>query len=555
MLVQLYALAALLILAAAALLWLRPPADPPVAAAGPLAATGLVGSTAQNNCTAYLQSFGYLVDLVGHPRNGDGTPNTAAVIILMPVASPGFDAAARRVDDPETAKQVWAGLRAAGQFLPNTQARAVGLEWNQYIIMLPVDAGAWAQYLAGARTDAELWQQIVADSWVLDTTTGERAPPLDFTRKDFTGAASKMGAVPPSGDRPPVVSGQVRLALSTAYLPAGETATLRASALTSADAPMPGQQIQFIASWPDQDPVVLTTTQTGPDGTARVPFQPPTGTQGGVLLTASSTDILARASASMVAGPPVSSTAAISATTAALRLQGYDLLAVTYDAAARRAGATVGMTTPRADRSMQVQMAALFGTLFTVYPQATDAMLGLIFRSADTPYELRYLATRADWSAWMAGGLNDTAWWERVQFAALLNAVTAQPVMARDFLAKEFGFPLADTVAATQSLESRLVPEPWGDQLYPARFRVPPGGLATGFTVSPGAPGADWAVYGTTDPVRPLYQASADPTGAGLRALQLSGGDYLLALFGATAPAAVRVDYTAYLLAPSGAVP
>jgi hypothetical protein len=520
--------------------------------ARPHAATTLVGSTEQNDCAAYLQSFGYLVDLVGYPKNPDGTANTDSVIILMPVASPGFAPRAGRIDDPETVKQVFAGLRAAGQYLPKTQARAVGLEWNQYIIMLPVAAEAWQQYLTGTRTAAEIWRQIAADSWVLDNATGAQVPPLDFTHKDFTGGASKMAAMPPPGERPALESGQIRLDLSTAYLPDGDTATLLATVLTSTGAALPGQPIEFAINWPDQDPQVLTTTQTDGAGTARVPFRPPAGTQGGVLVTASSPALLARATAILVTGPPVSGTTAITATMAALRLQGYDLLAATYDPGALRARVTAMMATPRIDRSMHTQMAVLFGTLFTAYPQATDALVALIYRSGNTPYELHYVARRADWVAWMGGAMGEATWWDRMEFVDLLNATTGQPALARDFLTKDFGFPAATRVNAPQSVESRLVHESWGDQLYSGRFRVPPGGMATGFGVEERTPGADWAIYATTDPVHPLYQAGADPAGTGLAALQLGGGEYMLAVGGPAPPATVRLHYVEYVLAPAG---
>src|SRR5205085_7228287 len=117
----------------------------------PSFAPGLIGSTAENNCAAFLQSFGYKVDLVGRPAGAGGQPDDEAVVILMPVASPSFNPAARSVSDDETMKQVLAGFRAAHQYLPSVRTLTVGLEWGDYVIMFPLEAASWQAFLDQTR--------------------------------------------------------------------------------------------------------------------------------------------------------------------------------------------------------------------------------------------------------------------------------------------------------------------------------------------------------------------------------------------------------------------
>jgi hypothetical protein len=182
-------------------------------------------------------------------------------------------------------------------------------------------------------------------------------------------------------------------------------------------------------------------------------------------------------------------------------------------------------------------------------------MVALIHRSANTAYALRYRAVRADWAAWMGGQMGEPVWWSRVQFMDLTNAASGQPALARDFLAKDFGFAADAGVVGAPTVESRLVQEPWGGQLYPGRIRVPAGGQARAFAVLDQSPGSDWAVYAVSNPVQPLYRASADPGGGLLAALRLPGGDYLLAVSGPAPPAEIRLQYLLYVIAPAGDAP
>src|SRR4029453_11561142 len=81
-------------------------------------ATGLFGTTNQNNCSGYMASYGYRVDSVGFTRNADGSANQQSGMMPMPLQSPSFQPGADAGGDRQTQKQLSLGLNACAQYYP-----------------------------------------------------------------------------------------------------------------------------------------------------------------------------------------------------------------------------------------------------------------------------------------------------------------------------------------------------------------------------------------------------------------------------------------------------
>jgi hypothetical protein len=207
------------------------------------------------------------------------------------------------------------------------------------------------------------------------------------------------------------------------------------------------------------------------------------------------------------------------------------------------------LVTPRLDRQARSEILRLAGTLLTVYPQATQVVPVLLYRSQDTVFQLHFQVQRSDWTSWLAGSLTEAALWTRLPLMRVIDTRTGQPANQPNFVHKDFrgvALPLPD-MPTQRTIASTLTDEAWGQQLTPARFTVSTGGRADQFTVSERSAGADFAIYNTGDPTTPLYRSAADPQGAGLSRLQLTAGEYLLVADSPGPPARVGLTYIAHL--------
>ena len=94
----------------------------------------------------------------------------------------------------------------------------------------------------------------------------------------------------------------------------------------------------------------------------------------------------------------------------------------------------------------------------------------------------------------------------------------------RDFLSKNFANNVAvNVLVSPQRVTSTIARESWGDQLRTGRFQVPLDSTANTFTTVERTSTSEFAIYGTTDPINPLYQSSGDADGSKLRAAQPQG--------------------------------
>jgi hypothetical protein len=535
---------------------------PPPVAGSPAQATpppprpslGLVGVTEQNNCASYLKSLGYHVDAVGYPTKPASTPDTDTVVVLMPVESPQFDPGQRTAGDLETVQQVLAGLSAAHHFFPSAHNLGVGLEWERNIILLPSDAANLQAFLDTKVSLEELWGQVSSRITTIDVSTWQPVPGTDFLQKDFSTDNRQSQGIPPAAERPATSRGQIRLQPSTAYLASGQAATLITTVSNGRSEPIAGQSVEFSYAVLGQDPQSIITATTGANGVARAPFSAPSQAGGQVAVSVGTAGISPGASVPLAVGPPVTGTAALDAVTTSLRLQGYNVLNADYRDAASTGGsggvatALAEMASPRLDDSVRAELLSMAGTLFSLFPQAAAAEPVLLYRSQGLSYQLVYSAGRQDWDAWIAGTTDEVQLWQRFNLQRVVDAVTGQAIDQRDFLGKSFGATGQYAIDVPGTIESRLVNESWGDQLYTAKFVVPVESLADTFGIADRTGQAEFAIYKVTDPTKPLYASSQDQDGSKLKQLGLAAGRYILSVESATVPASARLTYVAHML-------
>jgi hypothetical protein len=519
---------------------------------------GPFGTTEQNNCTAYMESQGYHVDAVGRPRLSNGTPDPDTVVMLMPVQSPQFDPDASLAGDEESSRQVLEGFRVCYRFYNDISTVGIGLEWGPYIIMVPASAADWQAVEDGRMTPDELWRKTQPQITILNASTLRPISETDFTQKNFTGYKDVQQSMPPQTDPTPTRSESVKLQPSTAYLPVGSSLTLVAGTYDRGFRVLPAKEISFTYQVRGQDPVDLARNTSDANGTARVTL-PGASVQAGdqIIVRAAMDSSGAVASSPVQVGPAVSGPAALDAISQSLKLQGYNVLNVEYrpasGSAPARAGALAEIASSRLDRSVRLQLLTMIGTLFAVYPDVQVAHPAVIYRSQATPFQLVFNVSRADWDAWLAGTISEAQLWQRIRLDPVRDVRTGHPAGQRDFLNKNF---TGDTGRAMdlqtpQAVRSTVTRESWGDQLNPAKFKVPVGGYANSFQVVERSDSAEFAIYSAVDPTTPLYSSTEDPDGSRLRLLRLAPGQYILSIESSQVPSAIGLTYFVHLAATS----
>lgn len=516
---------------------------------------GRFGSTGQNNASAYIESYGYRVDAVGLPKKADGSPDDDSVVMLMPVQSPQFDPGKRTVNDLETIKQVSQGFIACRRSFPKASKIAVGLEWGESIIMFPVQAASVQALQDGKLSTTELWSQVEPNIVVIDASTWQPLYETNFISKDFSGDRSLDRGLPPDTERPGKGQGQIRLQTSTAYLPTGSKATLVVTVSDNAANPVSGANVEFTSAQQGQDPQPITTSPTGNDGAARASLQAGPQAQGQLTIRASISNTTSIASVPILVGPPVTGTQATNVVVESLRLQGFNVLNVFREeeqspggTAVKRATIVAEIAASRLDARVRTQILSIAGTAFALYGEAETATPVLLYRSQGRTYELIFQVDRREWDNWINGAISEAQLWESIRLDRIIDAETGQPVAQRDFINKNFGtVAAAFEISTPKAIESKLVRESWGDQLYSGKLVVPVGAVADSFEVASRAGQAEFAIFASTDPVEPLYQSVQDNDGSGLRQLSLVTGQYTLSVEGNTVPASVRLTYIEHL--------
>ncbi|MEO6458795.1 MAG: hypothetical protein ABIO92_11080 [Chloroflexia bacterium] len=528
------------------------------AAQGPKPRQGRFGSTGQNNASAYMESYGYKVDAVGLPKKADGSLDEDSVVMLMPVQSPQFDPDKRTINDSGTIKQVSQGLIACKRSFPKASKIAVGLEWGESIVMFPAQAAILQALQDGKISTTDLWLQVEPNIVVIDATAWQPLYDTNFISKDFSGDRDLDRGLPPDAERLVKRQGQIRLQTSTAYLPtgSGSKAALIATISDNEAKPLSSTNVEFTFTQQGQDPQLVTSSATGNDGAARASLQAPPQAQGQLTIRATTSDTLSIASVPILVGPPVTGTEAINAIVGSLRLQGFNVLNVFPEEAQSAGGTAVKgasiiaeIGAPRLDARVRGQILSMAGTVFAIYGEAETAAPVLIYRSQGRPYELIFQVARREWDNWIDGTISEAQLWERIPLDRIIDAETGQPIAQRDFINKNFGTDAAAfEISTPKAIESNLVRESWGDQLYSGKLIVPVGAVADSFEVASRAGQAEFAIFASTDPVEPLYRSVQDiSNGSGLRQLSLVTGQYTLSVEGNAAPASVRLAYIEHL--------
>ena len=521
------------------------------------------GSTGQNNASASMESYGYRVDAVGFPRKADGSSDDDSVVMLMPVQSPQFDPDQRTVNDMETVKQVSQGFIVCRRSFPNASKIAVGLEWGKSIIMFPVQAASVQALQDGNLNTSDLWSQVEPNIVVIDAFTLQPLYETNFISKDFSGNQGLDEGLPPDAEGLGKGQGQIRLQTSTAYLRTGSRATIVVTVSDSASNLVSGANVEFTSTQQGEDPQPITTSATGNDGAARASLQGVPQVQGQLTIRATVSNTTSVASVPLLVGPPVTGTQATNVAVESLRLQGFNILSVTAEDEQSPGGTTVKrvsivseITAPRLETRVRAQILSIAGTAFAIYEDAESVTPVLVYRSQDRSYELIFQVARRDWDNWIDATISEAQLWERIPLDRIIDAATGQPVAQRDFINKNFGTVAPPfEISTPKAIESRLVLESWGDQLYSAKMVVPVGAVADSFEVASRGGQAEFAIFASTDPANPVYRSIQDADGSGLRQLSLVTGQYTLAVEGNVVPASVRLAYIEHLAGSGGLTP
>jgi hypothetical protein len=517
---------------------------------------GPFGTTEENNATAHLESLGYHVDAAGSPRLADGSPDRATVVMLMPVQSPNFDPGERIAADPEAQRQLWAAFNAGVLYFPSATQIGAGLTWGGYIFLFPASATEVAAAAQAGGPDGDFWLRVERAASALDARTWEQVSGPNFITKDFA-ASGDFDRGLPTSDEPALAGDQVRLQPATTYLPEGSDLQLVATVRIASGEAAPGRQVSFTYTPEGGEALQFAGATTGSDGAARATLDLPDDVGEVVLVSAATDDVSAGASIAVRTGPVERDAAALDVVSGSLSMQGYSVLAAQYPAQGvtgprpQRASMLVQMAAPRFDMSVRGQILTIAGTLLANMPELTTAEPVLLYRSAGTAFELVFRVERTDWDAWLSGSITEAELWNRVTLSKIIDLQSGQPVNAPDFVNKDFADEQeALSLVVPSGVETRLVQEDWGEQLYTGRIRIPVGASARDFTVEERATGAEFAIFSALEPFDPIYSSAEDRGGDELSALVLPSGQYILAIQGAAAPATVRLSYLERLMGP-----
>jgi hypothetical protein len=574
-------LAIMLILAIYAVLGVvaGPAAAEPVVQGIP--AQGLVGTTNQNNCSGYMASYGYRVDAVGLPSAPTGGLDHQSVVMLMPLQSTNFQPGRTEGSDSPTQQQLSLGFAACAQYYPGVPLIRLGLEQAQSILMFSAEAADVQAVQNGTMSTEEFWSRVQSTKTVLDARTGRPISDINFVNKDFSGQRRMTAILPPNAEPPSKGKLQIRLQSSTAYLALGGQADLVATVLDSSGQPLVGRSVSFTYTPIESDPLTIGSENTGADGAARIRFTAPQGLQGAVLIGASTSDSSGNFAASIpvtvglpasgtgglvpsrviggiplptetvrinLPAQPVTGTAPISVITASLRLQGYSAIDSSYllrylpNATATTMLAEI--VAPRFDLSVRAEILSMAGTLLSTYPTAQESVPVLLYRNQGRSFLLIFQVARSDLELWLAGSIDEATLWQRIPLSRVIDASTGLPMDVRDFLSKNFANNIsANIFVSAHQVTSTITRESWGDQLRTGRFQVPLDSTAATFSVVERTPTSEFAIYGTTDPINPVYQSSGDADGSKLRALRLKAGQYVLSITAGNSPSTVSLSY------------
>lgn len=568
--------------------------------ANPLAQTGSAKNLTDPNAnyvTQYLESKGYTVSGVGYLKDSNGNLNTDQVAVIMDFASTNYDpSAGLPTNDQDTINQVVLGFYALHKYFVKPSTLVVGLTYqSNYTFVFPASASDWQTVLNNPNDTNQantFWQNVTSNFIILDAN-GNQVDPNSFSNKNFNGGnftGQNNGPTPPTNNptNNPVDpasshnpgAGYLRLIPSSAYLPSsGNGFYLIGAVSDSSYNPAANQKVAFSVQVTGQKANQIgSVQQTDNNGTARIQVGP-SNVNGQVAVKvacAASADptscgdvtVDGPASAVVLVGSDnLSATAGKQALNDAITAQGYTVEQVDYQESKDVTGSTIAqpvlvvdMASQRYDQTLRNEMFSGFGTMFTIFPKATNGLLGLVYASGGKTYILVYQVNRSDWQSFVQGATDEAGFWKQVTLGQVLDAQTGQPVQGggNNFVNKNFGGgSTSGGQTHTRQVETTLTVESWGTQPTDGNIIVPLGGFADSFSATAqGSEGKAWSIYSVEDTSHPVYQSKSDTDGSGLSKLSLPSGNYILMVEDPDPPAGtatgtvvedIKVQYSEHL--------
>lgn len=537
----------------------------------PLAQTGSTKNATDPNANyvaQYLANKGYTVVDVGYLKDNNGNLNTNQVAVIMNFASTKYNpSSGLPATDQDTINQVVLGFYALHKYFVKPSTLVVALAYqNNYTFVFSANASDWQTVLDNPNdtTQANNFWQNVTNNFIILDANGNQVDPSGFSNKNFNGGdftGQNNGPTPPTNNptNNPVDpanshnpgAGYLRLMLSSAYLPSsGNGFYLIGVVSDKSYNPAAGQKVAFsLKVTGNQEQQVGSVKQTDNNGTARAQVGR-SNAKGQVAVKAfcaasndltSCGDVTVDGPASavvLVGSDNLDSTAGKQALNDAITAQGYTVEQVDYQESKGVTGDTIAeavlvvdMASPRYDQTLRTEMFSGFGTMFTIFPKATNSLLGLVYATGGKTYILVYQVNRTDWAAYVQGKIDEAGFWKQVTLGQVLDAQSGKPVQGgADFVNKNFtGGASSGGQTRTRRVESTLTVEDWGTQPTDDNIIVPLGGYADSFTVNAqGSKSPTWSIYSVEDTAHPVYQSKSDSDGSKLSKLMLPSGNYIL---------------------------
>ncbi len=480
---------------------------------------------------AILEAQGYQVLEVGYIDDEQTT-----VAVLMSAASSHLDAVfVQQLADG------WTALHGASEVTPYLWTI---IEYTQpYWLVFAISARDWNDWGAGRIPADEFWNRV--GYVVYDTQRQAYVEDQDQINKTIS-----PDYTPESTSPAPTAAGKtLSLEPSTTYLPADGRSELKLIARVAGGARqlLAGERITFDAKARDGH-LNTNAAITDPNGVAYGSFVAGTRSEK-INVSARVEDDLSSATL-LVGTPPRDTEAAWDAVAQAMKVQGYELGDHFYAESASLvgdvevvAGLLMAPASNQLDRAFYSQIERAVGTMRTVFPASALLRPILVYDYGDTAYLVVFDVKTLDWDAWVNGSITEDQLWNGVT-VMVIDANTGEEVSTTDFIHKNFTDSSggANEVSQVVLIESSLVAETWGEQLYFDELIVPAGGTVDNWAIQEMSGSATgFVLYESGNLLEPVFRWRKGDGDAALRGLTLSGGLYILQIEAGSAPARVQL--------------
>ena len=504
-----------------------------------------------------LVSSGYDVLKVDNFPDAQGNPDPNAVYAEMETITTNFD-------DRYLINQALEGFDALAKFYPKEQYYIVVLKYDRWLYFFVTNPQDWDDVLAKRVKGLDFWATVRNQARIFDTVQNKYVTPKDFltinqtnknqTNKDFSGLADSP--LPPVNTNPSAEAENILFEPSTTYLPAdGTTQGYLLATLTDKNfSGLPGRGVNFSFEVRGQEPKNLPSAQTDQFGTARTKIASSRPLDL-VLIHADTTTL--DASVQILVGTPPGKDAdkQKQAVIDGLTSQGYRDADADYEeytspvgAKFRESYAAVRVTSKSFDREVYSQLSRMLGTMRTVMPDATILNPLLQYAAPDGhDYTLIFTMRAEIWDAYVRGDIGENELWANLDYNSAVdeNGVRTNE---KNFVSKNFSGTTQTKFSSVQrQVNSTLTTESWGDQLTVGSFLVPVGGYADTFSISELSGSATgFQIYATPDYNTPVFKYTKGDD-AGLQALRLESGQYIVEVNGAVPPAQLVLQFVEHL--------